>query len=132
MLRYLPRFRGLFKSARFQTSPAPFRQISGSSSSEAFAFVFTCTKCDTRDAKRIGKRAYQQGVVIVKCDGCGGMHLVADNLGWFGEGKQNVETFMQEQGRTVWKGEVLEARDLVTTEAPSSELIDIPTLIPFK
>ncbi|KAG2434951.1 hypothetical protein HYH02_012147 [Chlamydomonas schloesseri] len=47
--------------------------------------VFTCTKCDTRSTKAFSKQSYQQGVVLVRCPGCKGLHLVADHLGWFGE-----------------------------------------------
>ncbi|EKX38145.1 hypothetical protein GUITHDRAFT_77430 [Guillardia theta CCMP2712] len=45
--------------------------------------VFTCNKCETRQSKIFTRMAYEKGVVIVKCDGCGVQHLLADNLGYF-------------------------------------------------
>ena len=83
-----------------------FSTLTGSSSEEAYAFVFTCTKCDTRSAKRIGKRAYHHGVVLVECPGCKNRHLVADKLKWFGEEVSNVETILREKGEIVNTGDV--------------------------
>jgi mitochondrial protein import protein ZIM17 len=80
--------------------------MTGSTSEEAYAFVFTCTKCDTRSAKRIGKRAYHHGVVLVECPGCKNRHLVADNLKWFGEEVSNVETILKERGESIDTGDV--------------------------
>jgi len=59
--------------------------------------VFTCTKCHTRSLKTFAKRSYKTGVVIVRCPGCMAQHLVADNLGWFGEEK-NIEEVFAKQG----------------------------------
>lgn len=61
--------------------------------------MFTCVQCEVRSAKAFSKEAYQRGVVMIECPGCGGRHLIADHLGWFGE-KGTVEDFAKERGNT--------------------------------
>lgn len=65
--------------------------------------AFTCKKCNTRNAKIISKHAYNKGVVVVRCDGCKNNHLIADNMGWFGQGGQsrNIETILRKKGENV-------------------------------
>ena len=55
-----------------------------------FQMMFTCNVCETRSLKRMSKQAYYNVVVVVRCPGCDNLHLIADNLGWFGQGKRFV------------------------------------------
>ena len=56
-------------------------------SSGRYRISFTCNICKTRCEKEFSKNAYHKGVVIIRCSGCDSMHLIADNLGWFGDKK---------------------------------------------
>lgn len=78
-------------------------QATGTNSGEGLFMGFTCNVCNLRSSKRISKLAYNEGVVVVQCPGCKNKHLIADNLGWFGTGRQNIETIMAEQGEDVMK-----------------------------
>lgn len=44
------------------------------------------------------KKTYETGVVIVRCPGCQGNHLIADRLGWFGE-PGSIEDYLKQQGQ---------------------------------
>ena len=43
------------------------------------------------------RKTYETGVVIVRCPGCQGNHLIADRLGWFGE-PGSVEDYLAQRG----------------------------------
>lgn len=67
---------------------------------------FTCNVCSTRSHKFMSKKAYNHGVVIVKCDGCSNLHLIADHLQWFDTTKNatgTIEDIMKKKGETVTK-----------------------------
>lgn len=64
--------------------------------------VYTCKKCNTRSAKKFSEHAYKKGVVLFRCPGCESLHLIADNLGMFGDGKDwNIEKYLKECGEDV-------------------------------
>jgi len=72
---------------------------------------FTCTNDDGNpypaDApertttKVVSKSSYESGVVLVKCNCCDKHHLIADNMGWFGNRGDNIETILAERGEEV-------------------------------
>jgi hypothetical protein len=68
-----------------------------------FQLIYTCKKCNFRNVAQISKLSYQQGVVIVCCQGCRVKHLIADNLKWFSDSKTNIEDILAERGETITK-----------------------------
>jgi protein import protein ZIM17 len=44
------------------------------------------------------KRSYHHGIVLIRCEGCEGVHLIADNLGWFDDTSINVEDIIKRKG----------------------------------
>ncbi|AFZ80104.1 DNL zinc finger domain containing protein [Theileria equi strain WA] len=91
------------------TSDAP-EQSGGAtlqaSKPERYIAVFTCNICQYRSAKTFSKRAYHHGVVYVKCAKCSSLHLISDQLGWFGDEKKNIEQILAEKNESVSKAEL--------------------------
>jgi mitochondrial protein import protein ZIM17 len=44
------------------------------------------------------QRAYNEGLVIVRCYGCDNHHLIADRLNWFEEGNVDVHDLITKYG----------------------------------
>jgi len=65
------------------------------------SIIFTCNVCKTRQAKSMSKKSYEKGVVLIRCDGCDNLHLIADNLGWFRDEKINIVDILKEKEEEV-------------------------------
>ena len=63
-----------------------------------YAIVYTWTVWETRQARSFSKKSYHEGVVLIRCEGCDNLHLIADNLGWFRDKSVNIEDLMREKG----------------------------------
>ena len=63
--------------------------------------AYTCSVCETKQARTFPQDAYTKGVVLLRCEGCDKLHLIADNLGWFRDESVNIEQIMAEKGETV-------------------------------
>ena len=79
--------------------------IQGTKHSESGYMVasFVCKKCDIRNTKKFSKLSYQEGIVIIRCDCCKNLHLIADNLGWFEDSNVNIEDLMKRKGEEIKK-----------------------------
>jgi hypothetical protein len=66
---------------------------------------FTCKVCNARSYKAMGKKSYNEGVVIIKCESCKNLHLMADHLGWFDSMKNigTIEDILREKGESIQK-----------------------------
>ena len=41
--------------------------------------------------------------MLIRCEGCDNLHLIADNLGWFRDENVNIEQLMKEGGKKVYR-----------------------------
>jgi len=60
-------------------------------------------RCDARRAGRnyaASESLGRTGIVVVRCQACDSKHLIADNLGWFGDAV-NIEQMLAERGEEV-------------------------------
>ena len=75
-------------------------EIKGSIHGDSFyVIMFTCGVCDNKLARKFTKKAYHEGVVIIRCDSCDNNHLISDNLGWFEDKPINIQQIMDQQGK---------------------------------
>ena len=72
----------------------------------------------------MSKKSYEKGVVLIRCDGCDNLHLIADNLGWFRDSKTNVVDILrekEEEVRSLSSVDMLDLSDLGLLQGSSGE-----------
>ncbi|KAL7067004.1 DNL zinc finger domain-containing protein [Cryptosporidium serpentis] len=79
----LPKYSNLLNSIRGTTNHGP---------EGTYILSCKCNKCQNPIIKKFSKHSYHNGVVIIRCDGCNNLHLIADHLGWFGN-SSNIDIF---------------------------------------
>ena len=110
---------------RFCASAPLTSPLLGTKAREAYLFVYTCKVCGNRSERKISKRAYHHGVVLVKCPGCEKNHLVADNLKWFDDDPITIEDIMKAQGETVVKGTCNHVSDEGSVQVSLEDIVHI-------
>ena len=83
--------------------------------------MFTCNVCQHRQGRTFSKDAYEVGVVLIRCEGCENLHLIADNLGWFRDEQVNIESLMSEQGKKVYRFVSKETLEFITSDKMPAE-----------
>jgi len=70
-------------------SRVPLGNVNTSGEPARMGIQFRCKVCDHTLQKTFTRQSYEHGVVIIRCDSCSNLHLIADNLGWFKDLTQN-------------------------------------------
>lgn len=85
------------------------------------------SRCQKRSEETFSKQSYHHGTVIIRCEGCRNLHLIADHLKIVSDTKVELEDILQ--GKTIIRrGVYLEDRGSVVefgepeTEAEIEEL----------
>ena len=68
-----------------------------------YVLMLTCGVCDNKMSRSFTKNAYHKGVVLIRCNKCENIHLIADNLKWFDDKVVNIETMEAEKGKSLPK-----------------------------
>ena len=90
--------------------------------------VFAHCRCQKRSEETFSKQSYHYGTVIIRCEGCRNLHLIADHLKIISETKVELEDILQGKA-TVRRGVYIEDRGSVVemgepeAEAEVEELI---------
>ncbi|CAF2156019.1 unnamed protein product [Rotaria magnacalcarata] len=106
---------------KISQSKIPLANINKAEESKRMGIQFTCKVCNHKLQKTFTRQSYEQGVVIIRCDSCSNLHLIADNLGWFKDltqdGKfKNIAQMLQAKGETIYRVSVTPSNDESTLD----------------
>ncbi|KAJ3038938.1 Methyltransferase-like protein 7B [Rhizophlyctis rosea] len=80
--------------------PKPTPNIPLGKTDKTLLIGMTCKVCQHRQYKPMSRTAYEKGIVLIRCDGCQNLHLIADHIGWFDK-PGNIEQILREKGESV-------------------------------
>ena len=113
----------IVKDVKFHVSGINYDEVKGTKKGDDAHYIisFECKKCNTRNTKMCTHKAYHTGLVLIRCDGCGSHHLIADNLGWILENeKKNIEQIKEEYGESVKKLDLVDMLNMETNKKSQS------------
>ncbi|KAJ3126340.1 hypothetical protein HK098_007604 [Nowakowskiella sp. JEL0407] len=72
----------------------------------------------------MSKNAYTKGVVLIRCDGCNNLHLIADHLGWYDSQNPpgSIEDIMKRKGEEVVRLGTNEVEDILRKDGKQVEV----------
>ncbi|KAJ3299485.1 hypothetical protein HK104_008757 [Borealophlyctis nickersoniae] len=84
----------------------------------------------------MSKHAYTKGVVLIRCDGCKNIHLIADHLGWYDSMNPpgTIEEILAKKGETVKRltldgGKIVDGEGQQAGEVDEGLLEFLPTMM---
>ena len=85
-------------------------------------------RCQKRSEETFSKQSYHHGTVIIRCEGCRNLHLIADHLKIVSETRVELEDILQ--GKTiVRKGIFLEDRGSVVEFGEPQPEVDADEIV---
>jgi len=86
-------------------------------------------RCQKRSEETFSKQSYHHGTIIIRCEGCRNLHLIADHLKIVSETRVELEDILQ--GKTVVrKGIFLEDRGSVVEFGEPQSEADVEIVAP--
>ncbi|CAF1475754.1 unnamed protein product [Adineta steineri] len=129
--RYFLRNISSQSNGNIQQSRIPLADINQGEESKRMGVQFRCKVCNHTLQKTFTRQSYEKGVVIIRCDSCTNLHLIADNLGWFKDltkdGKfKNIAQMLQAKGETIHRIAVAPTDDESTLKEVEEETKTLP------
>lgn len=85
-------------------------------------------RCQKRSEETFSKQSYHHGTVIIRCQGCRNLHLIADHLKIVSETRVELEDILQSKA-TIRRGVYLEDRGSVVEFGEPELEADIEELV---
>ena len=85
-------------------------------------------RCQKRSEETFSKQSYHHGTIIIRCEGCRNLHLIADHLKIVSETRVELEDILQGKS-VVRKGIFLEDRGSVVEFGDPQSEADVEEIV---